>query len=47
VKNKFTSRVPWREKNGKTSGVRNWFRFTPRMARFGKGMMLYPHAKAG
>ena len=41
MKNKFTSRVPWREKMERPQEPR-LVQVPPKMSRFGKGMMLIP-----
>jgi hypothetical protein len=41
VKNKFTSRVPWREKMERPQEPK-LVQVPPKMSRFGKGMMLIP-----
>jgi hypothetical protein len=41
VKNKFQSRVPWREKMERAQEPK-LVQVPPKMSRFGKGMMLIP-----
>src|SRR5437899_2853525 len=44
MKNKFISRIPWREKMERPQGPK-LVPVPPKMSRFGKGMMLIPTPK--